>query len=212
MISRHLFRGFIWLIVLAASAVVFGQSEDSSGHPTLSVGGGFTRMTGNSAAELNGGGNFQLNGGYFFNSNFGITGNFLFNYGGITQAALDSLNQPYGSAKVYAVTADPTFRLPLGRGFSAYMLAGGGYVRRTLHFHKPVLIGQEGPRMPFMLMPGYATTGSISDNSGGFDAGGGINVPTSSAAVKLFVEARYFKGFTSNTYTTLIPVTFGIRW
>jgi hypothetical protein len=63
-----------------------------------------------------------------------------------------------------------------------------------------------------MLMPGYATTGSIANSSAGFDVGGGFNMPSSWEAVKLFVEARYFKGFTSNTYTTLVPVTFGIRW
>jgi hypothetical protein len=74
MVTRRFLSSFIWIIALAAPRVLVGQGEDSSsGHPTLSIGRGFTTMTGDSAGELNGGGNFQLNGGYFFNRYFGIT-------------------------------------------------------------------------------------------------------------------------------------------
>lgn len=110
------------------------------------------------------------------------------------------------------MTADPTVRLPLHRGFVVYALAGGGYVGRDLHFEKPILVGQSGKNMPFMLMPGYASAGSIIDNSGGFDVGGGLNMPSPWRSAKLFVEARYFKGFTSHLNTAVIAITFGIRW
>ena len=32
------------------------------------------------------------------------------------------------------------------------------------------------------------------------------------AIAKVFVEVRYFRGFASNTDTTLVPITLGIRW
>jgi hypothetical protein len=58
---------------------------------------------------------------------------------GITKAELNKLNVPDGSARVYSVTVDPTLRVPLGKGFSAYFLAGGGYLRRTVEFTRPTL-------------------------------------------------------------------------
>jgi hypothetical protein len=53
---------------------------------------------------------------------------------------------------------------------------------------------------------------SVVENSPGFDVGGGLNMPSSWSHVNLFVEARYFNGFTSNLNTTVVPITFGIRW
>lgn len=84
------------------------------------------------AGTLDHGGNSQLNGGYFFNRYLGITGNFIFSDLGIDRATLNDLNEPDGKARVYALTADPTIRIPPDRGFTAYALAGGGYVRRTI--------------------------------------------------------------------------------
>ena len=212
MSSSLLLRSSMAIIALGMPNLLVGQREEPFHRATLSIGAGFTTITGDSAGELNRAGNFQVNGGYFINRYFGITGNFLFSEGGITRAALDALNEPDGSAKVYALTADPTVRLPLGRGFVAYALAGGGYLTRTLNFQKPVLIGEGNKHMPFMLMPGYASAGSIHNNSGGFDVGGGLNMPSPWSSVKLFVEARYLKGFTTNGYTTVIPIAVGIRW
>ena len=120
-------------IAFLPPGVVFGQSEEPFHHLTLSAGAGLTTVTGTNTGKLDHGGNLQLNGGYFFNRYFGITGNFMFSYLGITRAELDNLNMSDGGARVYAVTADPTLRFPLGRGFSAYVLVGGD-LRQTVEF------------------------------------------------------------------------------
>jgi opacity protein-like surface antigen len=201
------------IVVILISIPSFARAqEEAFRRVTVSAGAGLTAITGDSAGELSRGGNFQLNGGYFFNQHFGITGNFMFSGLGITQAALDSLNETDGSASVYAVTVDPKVRLALRRRFSIYALAGGGYLRRTLHFHAPGLVAVGRKNMPFMLMPGSVLTDRIIDNSGGFDVGGGLDIPYPWSPLKIFAEVRYFKGFTNNTYTTVIPITFGIRW
>jgi opacity protein-like surface antigen len=198
-------------------SVVLAQSEEEFHHFTLSAGAGLTTITGADAGKLDHGGNLQLDGGYFLNRYLGITGNFMFSDLGITRTELNSLNVPDGSARMYSVTADPTLRVPLGRGFSAYVLAGGGYLRRTVEFTRPTLAqtvifnpwwGYLGP----VLVPANQILGTVTNNSGGFDVGGGLNIPLHNTGAKLFVEARYFKGFTSNTNTTVIPITFGIRW
>jgi hypothetical protein len=130
---------------------------------------------------------------------------------------LDVLNEPDGSARVYAVTADPTLRIPLRHGLSVYAMAGGGYIRRTVEFRQPTFArtivfdpwwGYYGPA----LVPVDVVLGSTINNSGAFDTGAGINFPLPRTRLNGFVEARYFKGFTSNTDTTVVPITFGFRW
>jgi hypothetical protein len=203
--------------ILSIPSGVFGQSEETFHHLTLSAGAGLTTITGADAGKLDHGGNFQLNGGYFFNPHLGVTGNFMFSDLGITRSALNSLNVPNGDARVYSITVDPTLRAPIGHGLSVYLLAGGGYMRRTVEFTSPTLVqttvfdpwwGYFGPA----LVPANQILGRVTNNSGAFDVGGGLNVPLRGTGAKLFVEARYFMGFTSNTNTTVVPVTFGIRW
>lgn len=214
--TRCLFRNFLVVILISLPGLAQSRNEEFH-HLTLSAGGGLTTIAGPDAGKLDLGGNLQLNGGYFFNRYFGITGNFMFSHLGITRAELNNLNQPDGSARVYAVTADPTLRVPLGHGFSAYALVGGGYLRRTVEFTQPTLAwtyiydpwwGYFGP----VLVPVDVVLGTTTSNSGAFDTGGGFNFPLPRTRVKLFVEARYFKGFTSNTTTNVVPITFGIRW
>jgi len=211
------FQVVCWAAFLFLPSAVLGQTEESFHHLTLSAGAGLTTITGADAGKLDHGGNLQLNGGYFFNRYLGITGNFMFSGLGIARNELNRLNVPDGSARVYGVTVDPTLRVPLGRGFSAYLLAGGGYMRRTVEFTAPTLAqttifdpwwGYFGPA----LVPVNQILGRVTNNSGAFDVGGGLNVPLRSTGAKLFVEARYFRGFTSNTDTTVVPITFGIRW
>ncbi len=216
-IRARCFQVVCWAAFLSLPSAVLGQSDESFHHLTLSAGAGLTTITGADAGKLDHGGNLQLNGGYFFNRYLGITGNFMFSGLGITRNELNSLNVPDGSARVYSVTFDPTLRVPLGRGFSAYVLVGGGYLRRTVEFTARTLAqttiydpwwGYFGPA----LVPVNQILGTVTNNSGAFDVGGGLNIPLRSTGAKLFVEARYLKGFTSNTDTTVVPITFGIRW
>jgi len=204
-------------LFLSLSGIVYAQSEEAFHHFTLSAGSGFTAITGTDSGKLDHGGNFQLNGGYFFNRYLGITGNFMFSNLGITGTELNSLNVPDGHARVYTMTADPTVRVSLGHGFSAYALVGGGYMRRTVEFTQPTFAqtivfdpwwGYFGPA----LVPVNVVLGSVINNSGAFDVGGGVNIPLRRTQLHAFIEARYFKGFTSNTDTTVVPITLGFRW
>ncbi|HLJ14830.1 MAG TPA: outer membrane beta-barrel protein [Bryobacteraceae bacterium] len=207
-----------------AAAVFFGlsygacaQTETEFHHFTFNAGGGLTMITGRDAGELDHGGNFQAGAGINFNRYFGITGNFMFNQLGITRGALDALNEPDGNGKVYSITADPTIHMPLGHGFNAYLLAGGGWLRRTVQFTQPTIAettvfdpwwGYFGPA----LVPVNQVLGSVSDNGGVYDIGGGLNIPLPNTGIKLYLEARYYHGFTNNSNTEIVPVSLGIRW
>jgi opacity protein-like surface antigen len=218
MLSRRRLYTWISVITLGVPSMALGQPEESFHHLTISLGAGLTTIAGTIAGTLDHGGNVQMNGGYFLNRHFGITGNFMWSNLGITRAALDSVNEPDGKANVYAVTADPTVRWPLGHGFTAYALGGAGYLRQNVTFTMPVVVDtyqhifhtfRHSYHEPSARDIVLAT---IVSNSGGFDVGGGINMPWPGMTVKVFVEARYFKGFTSNADTSVVPITFGIRW
>lgn len=217
MLSRSCLYILIPVVILGLPALTLGQSDETFHHLTISGGGGLTTITGTQAGSLDHGGNVQVNGGYFLNRHLGITANFMWSDLGITRAALDSANEPDGKTNVYAVTADPTVRWPLGHGFTAYALGGAGFLRQNVTFTQPVVV--DTYRHIFhKIQHSYHEPSArdivlarIISNSGGFDIGGGINMPWP-GAVKVFMEARYFRGFTSNADTSVVPITLGLRW
>jgi opacity protein-like surface antigen len=193
----------------------FAQDEDH--HFTVNIGGGLTTINGRDAGKLDHGGNFQVGAGYNFNRFFGITGNFMFHQLGITGRELLRLNVPDGNGRAYTFTVDPTFRLPLGQHWSVYVVAGGGWLRRTIEFTQPTSAatfvfdpwwGYFGP----VLVPVNQILGSVTSNAGAFDVGAGINVPLPVPRLHIFLESRYVHGFTENSNTTIVPITVGIRW
>jgi hypothetical protein len=203
-------------LAICLGASLASAQDDENRHFTFNVGGGLTTITGRDAGKLDHGGNFQAGAGYFFNRYVGVTGNFMFSDLGITGRELALLNEPDGNARTYTFTVDPTLRLPLGHGVSVYVLAGGGWLRRTVEFTQPVLAqtfvfdpwwGFFGPA----LVPANQVLGSVTNNSGAFNTGAGINLPLPRTHVKFFIEARYVHGFTSNTNTSIVPIVFGIR-
>jgi hypothetical protein len=206
------FGGLLTIMVMGVPSSVLGQSQEEFHHIILSAGAGFPASTVPMAGTLDHGANIQLNGGYFFDRHFGITTNFMFSDMGITRATLNDLNEPIGKATVYAVTADPTVRIPLGRGFSAYTLAGGGYMRRSGKFTTLIVIETIRHNWHVYTATGDMVMGTIIDNSCGFDAGGGFNMPWPERSAEVFLGTHYLKGFTSNLNTTVVPITFGFRW
>jgi hypothetical protein len=193
----------------------FTYAQDEFHHLTFNVGGGYTAVTGNIADRLDHGGHFQAGVGYNFNRYLGILGTFTFNQLGLTGSALSAIDVPDGNSRVYSLTADPKFTIPLGIG-QFYVLAGGGWMRRTVEFTQPTIAqtivfdpwwGYFGPA----LIPANQVLGSYSLNAGVWDVGGGFNIPLPRTRMKLYVEARYMNGITS-THTELVPLTVGLRW
>jgi hypothetical protein len=191
------------------------QSEDH--HFTANVGAGFTAPTGRISNSLDIGGNVQAGAGFNFNRYLSINGTFAFQGLGITRSALSAVNEPDGNGRVYTLTVDPKFTFPLRGRSGFYLLAGGGWLRRTVQFTQPTVAttfvfdpwwGYVGPA----LVQANQVLGSVSENAGVWDIGGGMNFPLPRTRVKLYLEARYYDGLTNSTHTSLVPITFGIRW
>jgi Outer membrane protein beta-barrel domain len=202
-------------IVVCCPPACFAQSEEH--HFTANVGGGFTATTGRISNNLDIGGHVQAGAGFNFNRYLGINGTFAFQGLGITGRALQAVNEPDGNGRVYTFTVDPKITFPLSEGSSFYLLAGGGWLRRTVQFTQPTLAttivfdpwwGYFGPA----LVPANQVLGSVSENAGVWDVGGGVNLPLPRTRMKLYLEARYYDGLTNGTHTTFVPITLGIRW
>jgi hypothetical protein len=192
------------------------NAQDEFHHFTVNLGGGYTPVVGRLGDTLEGGGNVQVGGGFNFNRYFGVLGTFSFNHLGVARSALNTLEVPDGQARVYSFTVDPKFTVPFTRG-SFYVVAGGGWLRRTVEFTRPTVAetiifdpwwGYFGPA----LVPANQILGTITQDTGVWDVGVGFNVPLPRTGLKMYIESRYYDGLTDNTHTMLVPITVGIRW
>jgi hypothetical protein len=186
-------------------------------HFTFNAGAGFTAITGDQEGRLDHGGNFEAGAGFNFNQYVGILGTFTFNQLGVTRSALNAAEQPDGNARVYTFTVDPVLRFPLFGGVRGYITGGGGWMRRTVQFTQPTLAqvtvfdpwwGYYGPA----LIPVNQVLGSYSSDAGAVDAGAGLDIPLPHTNAKLYFEARYIHGFTSQKDTAVVPLSVGFRW
>lgn len=213
-LTSNLVISSLTVAVLLLSASVEAQAQEH--FLTFGVGGGFTTQTGRTANYLDNGGNLQVTGGINLGPVLGLGATFMYNGMGLTGTALNQVNVPDGHANIYTLTVEPKIKVPFGFG-KAYVLGGGGWMRRTVAYTQPVLAstfvynpwwGYYGPA----LVTANQQLGSISQNAGVWDVGAGLEFGLPRTSAKFFAEARYFSGLTNQTHTDLIPVTFGLRW
>ncbi|MFZ1009240.1 MAG: outer membrane beta-barrel protein [Candidatus Sulfotelmatobacter sp.] len=108
-----------------------------------------------------------------------------------------------------------------GRGKSAYLIAGGGWYRRTLEAKQTVLKAGEVCEPEWIwwdvqcvngIVPTDITVGSRTSSAGGFNVGGGLAFRLGDSSANFYTEVRYHRAFTQNVDTAVLPLTFGIRW
>ncbi|MFL6414793.1 MAG: outer membrane beta-barrel protein [Bryobacteraceae bacterium] len=201
-----------------AALVLFGSSQMNAQEHflTFGVGGGYTTQTSRTANYLDNGGNLQVTGGINLGPILGLGATFMYNGMGLTGSALSQVSVPDGHANIYTLTLEPKIKVPLGP-VKAYVLGGGGWMRRTVAYTQPVLAptyiynpwwGYYGPA----LVTANQELGSISQSAGVWDIGAGLDFNLPRTNWKLFAEARYFSGFTNQTHTNIVPISFGVRW
>ncbi|MGH9674938.1 MAG: outer membrane beta-barrel protein [Bryobacteraceae bacterium] len=182
------------------------------------VGGGFTEPVGYSNQRLERGFNVTAGAGVNLSSHVGLMGEVGFNRLGVANSLLTAAGIPAGSARIYSVTANPVVRFnPEGRA-DFYITGGGGYYRRTVEFTEPS-IAVVTAFDPFfgvffpVAIPVDTVIGSFSQNKGGLNIGGGFSVRVKGDSnTKIFAETRYHYLYTSPSATSVMPITFGLRW
>jgi hypothetical protein len=184
---------------------------------TVNLGAGASPTVGDIGSRLNSGWNMDVRAGRELTNGVGVFGDFTFSGLGVSDQVLQSLQVPNGTARVYSLTAGPMWKFPIGTRVNGHLLGGIGWARRTVEFTQPTLgvitvidpwWGYVGP----VLVPANQVLGSISDNAFATTVGGGLSVPLGDSGAAAFAEVRYQHANTSPTSTSLVPVTFGVRF
>lgn len=222
-VSRR--RQLLVCFALLWPAACFAQ-EDAVFHScTVDLGGAWVQPAGVEHQSLQSTfRNFQAGGGFALTGppepghplQLFLTADFLFDKPGIQPSALQQarilnptdvglLQATGGTANFYTATLNLTVRIPVGRA-DVYFLGGFGWMRRSLEFTGPSGAGN-------LLQPASPLVFGSGGDSGAFDAGAGIETRLPKAkGLMLYLEARVLHGLAINHETTLVPISFGVRY
>jgi opacity protein-like surface antigen len=192
-------------------------AAQNSNRFNFNIGAGFSEPVRDTDGRVDVGYNINLGAGINFVPAFGVVGEFGYNRG-LASPVLNAAGAPDGSARLYSVTLNPIIHFnPHGR-FDVYAIGGGGYYRRTVEFTAPTTATVTAFD-PFFgvffpaAVPANTVLGSFTQNKGGWNAGAGVSVRVKGDSnAKLFAESRYHYVYTTPVRTTVLPVTFGLRW
>ncbi|HTS07969.1 MAG TPA: hypothetical protein VMP68_20520 [Candidatus Eisenbacteria bacterium] len=136
----------------------------------------------------------------------------------------DNIIQQFGfsdiKGRLYSLTGNVIVGSSIGYGKSAYLIGGGGWYRRTIEAKQTVLSVGEicepwwwwDAQCVNGIVSSEVTVGSRTSSAGGFNLGGGLTFRLGESSSNFYAEVRYHRAFTRNGDTTVLPVTFGIRW
>jgi opacity protein-like surface antigen len=205
--------GVMSLILCAAA--VSAQTETAGWN--VEVATGVSPTVGDTSNRLKTGFNFNVGGGYEFNDMLELEGNFNYNGLGVADQVLQSLKVPDGTGRLMSLTAGPKVHFPIGGSVRGYVAGGIGWYRRTVEFLQPTtaLIDIIDPWWGYLgtaIVPANQVLGTVSDNAFGGNVGGGVSVPLGGSGADFFVDVRYHIANTRGSKTSLVPVSFGIRF
>jgi len=192
------------------------RAQDFLNHITAEAGAGFTFPLGRIAPRTQNGFNFVATAGPRFNRRFSVTLDFSLHYMDLKhflESPNSDVSVSQGSMlRIWSLTANPVYEFIKQERFTSYATGGYGVYNRKLLLAAPgvipVTICDEFWNV-CVATSGEIITGDFSTYKGGYNVGGGV---TFTPHIKFFVETRYHHMFTSNGATTVIPLTFGIRW
>lgn len=200
------------IIVLAAPAK--GQDEYSKW--LFNIGGGVGFPQGDLSSFVNDGGNVVVGGGYNFIKNFGIDTEFMWQDLPVNSKTKQLLMTPGASARQYAWTFNPIFHFPIRAKFGAYAIGGIGWYHRSGETTTPGVGVICDPYWSWWYGCAVGSvnfvTGSRSENAFGENIGGGLTYRLGESHFKIYAEVRYHHAAYNKVSTSLLPLTFGIRW
>jgi hypothetical protein len=191
------------------------------------AGGGFNAPV--DTHHITWGWNINVGGGINFNKQFAMLVEYQFISDKLPGYLIAQTGAVGGNAHIWSFTLAPVVSLLPNSKNDIYLTGGGGFYRKVTNFTNPV---------PALYCSYYYCSivsvnqviGHFSSNQGGWNVGAGyqhrMGGMFNDSRMRLFAEARYLKIYTpaySNqpnglgtvtlaADTTLIPVTFGVRW
>ena len=150
-----------------------------------------------------------------------LIGEFMFDGLPVKQSIINELGVSNVKGRLYALSGSLMGGLSIGKGRSIYAIGGGGGYRRTLEAKQKVL--QEGTKCEPSwiwfdvqcvdgIFPTSVTVASRTSSAPGFNVGGGIAFRIGDSRTNIYTEVRYHRAFTKDVDTTVLPLTFGVRW
>jgi Outer membrane protein beta-barrel domain len=150
-----------------------------------------------------------------------LIGEFMYQGLPVQQSVINELDVTNVKGRLYALSANLMGGTSIGRGRSVYAIGGGGWYHRTLEAKQKVL--QEGTQCEPAwiwwdvqcvdgIFPTTVTVASRTSSAPGFNVGGGIAFRIGDSRANIFTEVRYHRAFTKDVDTTILPLTFGVRW
>lgn len=165
--------------------------------------------------------NIVAGGGRNLNRHLKLTAEFMFQGLPLKQSVANELGVSQVKGRLYSVTANLLWGAPFTNKIGAYVIGGGGWYRRSLEAQNTVLQAGSVCEPGWIwwdiectngIFPTQVTVGSRSSDAGGFNIGGGLTFRVGTTSANIYAEVRYHKAFTANIDTTVLPVTFGLRW
>ena len=150
-----------------------------------------------------------------------VIGEFMFDGLPVKQSIIDELGVSNVKGRLYALTGNLMAGTSIGGKKTIYAIGGGGWYRRTLEAKQQVL--KQGtvcePAWIWFavecvdgIFPTTETIGSRTSSAPGFNVGGGIAFRLGESRANIYAEVRYHRAFTKNVDTTVLPLTFGVRF
>jgi hypothetical protein len=212
----------ISLGLLGAACMLPLQADDYS-KLNFNIGGGVSTPLNPTANFVGVSGNFAAGAGYNLSKSNSIIGEFMWSGLPPSLSVLHPVNAPFGSINLYTLTANYRHSFNhMGGPFGAYIIGGGGWYYRYTSVDKNYVVPPSTVCQPIWTWWGYgcdpngfiytATVAYKGVSSGGVNAGVGFTIRLSDSGWKFYMESRYHYAWSQNVPTTLIPVTFGIRF
>jgi hypothetical protein len=198
---------------------VQGQNHEFS----FNLGGGITTPLNPTGAYAGVSGNFVAGAGYKINSKNAIIAELMWSGLPSNLFVVSPIRLPHSRINLYSLTVNYRRQADHinGSPFGLYVIGGGGWYYRYAVLEKDFIVPAGTPCQPYWEWWGYGCYGpyvysqdvaSKGVGAGGFNAGAGFTIRFSDSNVVFYTEARYHYAFSERIRTTVLPVTFGIRY
>lgn len=211
-------RKFICATLLSVAGISISAAQTAEPPRfTFDLGGGFTEPVGHLDGRIDTGWNVQAGAGVNIVPWLGMMVHFTYMGSGLNGTYLRSVSEPDGNFRLWGFSLDPVVHFnPRGRT-DFYLTGGPGVYRRTVEFTQPTVatVTAFDPFFGYfypVVVPANQVLGSFGTTAFGLDGGAGVSYRIGTGNLKVFAEARYIKMYTQGSSTSVLPVTFGLRF
>ncbi|HEV2397479.1 MAG TPA: hypothetical protein VGS27_11100 [Candidatus Sulfotelmatobacter sp.] len=164
--------------------------------------------------------NFVVGGGHNLFPHVNLDAEFMFHGLPVDRSVVNQLGLSNVKGRLYSLTSNLVIGSSIGGRTNAYLIGGGGWYRRTMEAKQIVLkVGEVcepwwwwDAQCVNGIVSSEETVGSLTSSAGGFNVGGGVTFQLGESSTNFYVEVRYHRAFTNKVETTVLPITFGLRW